>query len=175
MGLDLDAARHFAVSLSLPCLHQLLTSLFSPWLHYLPLQYGSSLQDRKKMTAASTYNLHTPLYFQPKTRLSFLQHQFQGQVPIGSPMVTWSLTEPITVAWGIEFNDQPDLSHMPISLARSVIRRKEMQNPARFFFFFPVATLLKHAYLYPQSPRTSSHDSKGMDIWWELSKLEDFL
>lgn len=89
---------------------------------------------QEKMTAASTYNLHTPLYFQPKTRLSFLQHQFQGRVPIGSPKVTWSLTEPITDAWGIEFNDQPDLSHIPISLARSVIRRREMQNPARFFF-----------------------------------------
>lgn len=48
-------------------------------------------------------------------------------------------------------------------------------KPCQIFFFFPVATLLKHAYLYPQSPRTSSHDSKGMDIWWELSKLEDFL
>lgn len=172
MELDLDTAKHFSVSLfPLPS--------STSHLHFLSLASLSSTTvwvfstGQEKMIAASTYNLHSPLYFQPKTRLSFLQHQFQGRVPIGSPKVTWSLTEPITDAWGIDFNDQPDLSHMPISLARSVIRRREMQNSARFFF--SVAILLKHALLYPQSPRTSSHYSKGMDIWWESSKLEDFL
>ena len=87
MGLDLDTAKHFSGSLSplpsstshLPSLS--LASLSSTTVWIFPT-------GREKTIAASTHSLHTPLYFQPKTKLSFLQHQFQGRVPIGSPKVT---------------------------------------------------------------------------------------
>ena len=97
MGLDLDTAKHFSGSLSplpsstshLPSLS--LASLSSTTVWIFPT-------GREKTIAASTHSLHTPLYFQPKTKLSFLQHQFQGRVPIGSPKVTRSFTGPITDA-----------------------------------------------------------------------------
>lgn len=60
------------LSLSPLSLHQFLTSLFSPQLHYLPPQTGLYMVGKKK--TASTYNLHPLLYFHPKARESFLQH-----------------------------------------------------------------------------------------------------
>lgn len=31
------------------------------------------------------------------------------------------------------------------------------------FFFLSVATVVKHAHLYPEAPRTSAYDNKGTD------------
>lgn len=101
-----------------------------PSIYHFPLLSLSSLpstMDRSSVRAggkltASIHNLHPPLYFQPKARTSFLQHQFQGRLLIGSAKVTCSPTEPITDAWAIEPSDWSDLRHTPLSLAKCVLR-----------------------------------------------------
>lgn len=124
-------------------LHQLITSLFSPYFHYLPLRQVFSTWWGKANCQHLQFT--SPFIFPAKSKLRQSVHQFQGRTLIGSAKVTCSLTEPISDAWRIEPSDWSDLRHTPISLVSFVNIWNLMGR-----LVSALATSVKRAHLYPQ-------------------------